>query len=98
MEIKPGVSIKGMRPEMAAVLPIICQVISEAGVQPVLTSGTEGVHGPHSRHYVGLATDWRVRDIQKSMRPLVAQQLRDQLGPEFLVLEESTHYHIAFKP
>ena len=97
-ELKPGVSLKGIKPEMAAALPAIAQVISEASVTPVITSCTDGQHGRNSRHYVGLATDWRNRDIKKAMRPLVAQAIRDALGPEFNVLEEDTHFHIAFKP
>ena len=97
-EIKPGVSLKGIKPEMSAVLSTIASILSEANVTPVLTSCTEGHHGPNSRHYVGLATDWRIRDVQKRMRPLIAQRLRDVLGDEFNVLQEDTHYHIAYKP
>jgi len=58
--IKPGVSIRNVRPETVMGMMIAGHVLLDHGVPFVLTCVTDGVHGAGSLHYDGLAFDCRL--------------------------------------
>lgn len=62
MRFKQGVSAH-LQPEMTRVLPTIDAVFEDTiGREAVMTSGNDGQHMAGSRHYLGLAGDFRIRD------------------------------------
>ena len=98
MQIKPGVSIVGIRPETVVGMVVVDSVYLKHGTELVLTSITEGKHKTYSLHYVGLAMDTRTRDFKKEDLHDVVADLRASLGEEFDVLLEGDHIHIEFQP
>ena len=56
----------------------------------VITSGTDGVHKPTSRHYKGEAVDIRTSNLPKTFQKLLSAAL----GPRFTVLDEGDHLHV----
>ena len=102
MIVKEGVSLAGCRSEiLAAAITIIAPVFLKHEREAVITSGTE----PHrhsakrSAHYRGDALDFRHRFFRTMEKKAeVLQDLTDALGPDFVVVLESTHYHIHYAP
>jgi len=102
MILKEGVSIDGCRSEiLIAALTIIAPIFLKHERIAVIDSGTE----PHrhsakrSRHYSGDALDFRhryFRGIEKKAQ--VMEELQDALGPDFVVVLETLHYHIHYAP
>lgn len=99
IEIKPGVSIRGFKPETVFALRVIEAAFADAGYpMTTLTAGTDGSHSNGSLHYLGCAVDIRTNNIETAkLEPLRAEIAR-RLGPEFDVLFEVNHYHIEFQP
>ncbi|MEM6860567.1 MAG: hypothetical protein AAF627_07420 [Myxococcota bacterium] len=103
ISIKGGVQLLGLRPELAIAANIIDGIFEEfghkdpdTGAHTVITSGVEGEHSRTSRHYVGLALDFRRRHLPKKDARLIASAMNARLGSEFVVLLKSTHFHIQF--
>lgn len=106
----PDVNIADLHPKMAIILPTIDRWwFSNVGYDAIITSACDGKHSATSRHYIGCAVDIRTwttptsgKQIAGIRRTNLADDLRDALtekfGPHFQVLNESTHFHIAFKP
>ena len=101
MFIKQGVSIVGCRTEiLVAAISIIDPVFREFGQEAVITSGTEKYKHSvkRSRHYDGSALDFRHRFFTLPQKNAVLQQLTERLGKHFVVVLESTHFHIHYAP
>lgn len=74
-------------------------VWEEYGVRElVITSGSDGVHSPNSKHYEGNAVDIRKWNIPESKRDCVVITLRLLLGDEYQVILEDTHIHVEYDP
>ena len=105
IKIKPGVSIVGIKPEIALAIPIIASVYDSLGAPQqgydlTITSGTEpGVpHKPDSLHWQGLAVDCRIKNVQKFLHQELADKLADALGAEFdVILHHGSHIHIEYE-
>lgn len=103
MEIKPGVSVRGIQPEMLLALMIADEKLKGHNYVRMLTSGTEGEHGPGSLHYVGLAVDLRTSTggITRTSARMLTAEIRRALGgdnSEYDVVCESNHIHIEYQP
>lgn len=98
MRLKPGVSLKGVQPEMVVGLLISETIFAAHGIELVVTSVTDGVHGVNSLHKKGLAADYRSKTLPKEWIPKVAEALRDALTNEFDVVVEVDHFHIEYDP
>jgi uncharacterized protein YcbK (DUF882 family) len=99
VKLKLGASIAGLQPEMAVALVVVSGVYERLGVsEVVITSGTDGIHSPKSRHYLGFALDFRTRNVPLAQRDELAKQIKKALGQDFFVLLESDHLHIDFRP
>ena len=98
MIVKAGVKLDKLQPQMTLALMAVERVWTAAGREPVLTSGNDGVHREGSLHYVGLALDFRSRNLSSNERYLFREQLEDMLGDEFDVVLEFNphHYHIEW--
>lgn len=98
MKTKPGVSYRGIRPEMAVALVAADAAYRGIGQECVVTSCTDGRHGRGSLHYKGLALDFRTRHMESGQADDVEADMRAGLGGEFDVVVEATHIHCEFDP
>lgn len=96
--IKRGVILRGLDRRMQPALRIARDIWRGHGRKLVITSGLDGRHTRNSRHYVGLALDFRSRDLGRAARGQVARELRKALGPRFQVLLEKDHIHVEYHP
>lgn len=101
MIVKKGVSIAGCRPEiLIAAITIIDPVFKEFGEEGVITSGTEKYKHSvkRSAHYSGSALDFRHRFFVWQVKTKVLEELKRRLGKHFVVVLESSHFHIHYAP
>jgi hypothetical protein len=99
LSLKPGVKLFGIRPELAAALPIIASCYADFNnAECVITSITDGNHGSHSHHYKGYACDVRTRNVPEGMHARLRDAIQRALGTEFQVILESTHIHVEYDP
>lgn len=94
-------SLKGMQPEMVGAFPIIDKTFEAMGYEAILTSGTEGEHGPGSLHPKGLATDWRTKHMRDDLKPILVRRLKQNFGgerSEYDVVLEDDHLHVEHDP
>jgi len=99
MEIKHGVRLAGIAPEMALAAVVVDSVFRDYGLGCVITSVTDSDHGTGSLHYCGMAFDLRRRHITDDdlLRQIMAE-LKRRLGPDFDVVLEPTHIHVEYDP
>lgn len=98
LQIKKGVSISGMRPEILLAVNIAHAIYLFFDFSLTITSHMDGKHSTGSLHYVGLAVDIRTRHIPKETIPKIVTKLKASLGLEYDVILHSTHIHIEFQP
>ncbi len=68
------------------------------GVDLVITSAADGVHGRNSLHYVGFAVDLRIWNVPSELRQAWRDAIASACGPQFDVLLKADHMHIEFQP
>jgi len=104
LEIKRGVSLYGLRPEILVALQVAQSVFDQQGFKTIITSASDGEHSRGSLHYLGLAIDLRVKHIPHDrIKKDVANMIRARLGKEFDVVLEGLgtpyeHIHIEYQP
>ena len=90
--------------ELVYALLIVERVFRSRGIEHVdISSGVEGTHSRKSAHYSGRAVDIRVWAIPEHLRDEIADQVEDEVGPDFDLVwgsaqGHSTHYHLEFDP
>lgn len=94
--IKNGVDLRGLTPQMAIAYTIACRCYGQYDC--VITSASDGKHGPNSLHYNGQALDLRTRHINGQGLQLVVDKLKEALGSQFDVVLESDHIHLEYDP
>ena len=98
MQLKKGVSIQGIRPELLIAIMIADRVYQVHSCILVLTSVTDGKHSATSLHYSGCAFDCRVRSLEPSQRANIVSDLKISMPNDFDIVLESTHVHIEYQP
>ena len=96
MIIKKGVKANGIKPEILLAIMIADPIWKGKGQELVITSITDGTHSKESRHYIGLAVDFRTRYFTEPQKKDAFEQLKENLGPEYIVVWHSTHIHVQF--
>lgn len=64
----------------------------------VITAIFDGGHMIGSKHYEGKAFDMRKSNFSETERKEFFRELTIELGSDFDVVEEATHFHIEFDP
>ncbi len=98
MELKPGVSVTGIRPEVILGLMIADSVYEKHNFELVVTSVADGRHSQTSLHYAGCAADLRTRSVPERLRRTVRNEIKNALGVDFDVVLEKDHIHLEWQP
>jgi len=98
MKLKAGVRIGGIRPEAVVGMMLVDSVYQEIGFELTVTSIGEGKHKTRSDHYDGRAFDCRTRFFTDKQKESVVDSVKSALGDDFIVILESTHMHISWRP
>lgn len=98
MELKQGVQIHGISPEMVLGAVITQSVFNAFGLLMTVTSVVDGKHSLTSLHNSGNAIDVRRHNVPPSVLPKLVQALKDALGIDFDVVLEASHIHIEYQP
>ena len=98
INIAPGVLIEGLSPNMLSIFDDIAEAWSITNVDPTITSGTDGIHGPNSLHPGGNAIDLRTYNLTSGQISAVAARLANRLGADYDVVIESDHIHVEYDP
>ena len=100
MLLKKGVRIVGVKPEIILGIMVVDQIYKDLGHTSgvVVTSIMDGRHSKNSRHYIGLAVDFRTHGVADV--PSLASKIKDAL-PEFYIQvehlgEPNEHIHAQF--
>lgn len=87
MNLKEGVSLTGLRPEISTKLSSIEGVFNDAGSQLTLTC-TTGSHKDNDPHPHGFAIDCHTIGIPDDTQDRLAQNIQDAVGPNYFVQHE----------
>lgn len=93
MRVKSGVT-----PHALVIAAAAFTVGIALGLDVVITSGTDGVHRPGSKHYSGEALDFRRRHWTRAQLHQFVDALRARLGPGYDLVIEPTHLHVEYDP
>jgi hypothetical protein len=92
-----GASLAGIKPEAVVGMLVVMSLFAEINQPFRLTSGLEGAHSLNSLHFLGLAFDISTSGIVKEAHHDITRRLIDNLGDEFDVIYEHSHWHIEFQ-
>jgi len=94
---KPGAQ-PSTDPRILRARAVVAAVWASRGLTVTVTSGLDGSHRANSLHYVGLAEDYRTRDVPAGQLPGMVTEIRALLGRQYDVVIEPTHLHVEFDP
>lgn len=95
--VKAGAS-PSAEPEIEYARRVLARIWSRNGLLLTVTSGRDGTHSAQSLHYLGLAEDYRTRDIPSSTLQAMVSEARAALGPNYDLVIESDHLHVEYDP
>jgi len=98
MQLKSGVKLRGLRPELVIALIICDGVYSSFDVEMVVTSVNDSTHGRGSLHFNGSAFDLRTRNIATNDIAPIFSKISKFLGAEFDAVLENDHIHVEYQP
>ena len=98
IKLKHGVNVIGIRPEVLLSIMVADRIYEAEGFDLVVTSINDSTHADTSRHYQGMAVDFRTRDFSGAVARSIVEKLRKALGRHYLVMNESNHIHVSYKP
>lgn len=96
MKLKQGVECKTLSMKCFEGMFATAKLLKAYGYDMVVTSITDGIHLPHSKHYTGDAFDIRSRDMSNPVK--MVSIIKDCLGHDYDVIFERDHIHIEYDP
>lgn len=97
MQIKPGVSLKQLKPQMVLAAIIVDQCFGGQNLPCVVTAGDDGTHMKGSLHYKGLALDFRTNHVQDAaILHLIVTNIKARLAGDYDVVLEGNHLHVEW--
>ena len=96
MRKKAGVILDGVHSKLFDAALLIEPIMVKHGQECVITSGRDSVHGRNSRHYIGMALDFRTRDLNPNDYVKIADKVRKVLGEQYFSQVESNHLHVQW--
>ena len=96
MRKKSGVILDGVHSKLFDAALLIEPILNKYNQECVITSGRDSVHGRNSRHYIGMALDFRNRDMNRNDHAKAAEKVRKSLGDEYFSQMESNHLHVQW--
>lgn len=102
LAVKPGVQLATTW-QVEVIRDAINRVWSAHGLQATITSSMDGEHMQNSKHYEGLAEDYRTHDLPKNLKYGMFNEVRNILGSDYDVLFEyenlpNEHLHVEYDP
>lgn len=99
---KPGVRLATTW-QVEAMRDAVSRVWASHGFQGTITSGMDGEHMAGSKHYDGLAEDYRTHDLPADLKYGMFNEVRNILGADYEVIFENEnqpneHLHIEYDP
>lgn len=77
---------------------IVDGVYNHFGYECVATSINDSIHHETSRHYQGMAIDFRIRHLPDDLSFEISEEIKHRLGKHYYVRLESDHIHVSYKP
>jgi len=98
-KIKKGVVLVLTNDNTAKILYAAIKIFDALGVDCVVTSGLEGVHGDNSKHYELSAIDFRGRELDQKDFEFAIHNFKEMLGPDYDVVPSNAKaIHIEYDP
>jgi hypothetical protein len=97
MNLKPGVDMNGVQPEILEACAKIHHLMEATG-RFTLTACLDGKHKEGSLHYKGFAVDIRSKHIPEEKKDSVLAAIKATLGRDYDVILEATHIHLEYDP
>jgi hypothetical protein len=102
LAVKPGVLLSTTW-QVEVIRDVVGRVWTSHGLQATITSSMDGEHMDGSKHYEGLAEDYRTKDIPGNIKQTMFSEVRNILGSDYDVLFEyenqaNEHLHIEYDP
>lgn len=102
MNLKPGVDMNGVRPEVLSACAKIHDLMEGTG-EFTLTACLDGKHKEGSLHHKGLAVDIRSKHIPADQKASVLAAIKATLGRDYDVIIEgegtaNEHLHLEYDP
>ena len=92
-----SVNLSGLSLEMLTAVLHAARIWQLHGMSQItITSANDGKHQTASKHYQGDAIDLRIWSLPDLLG--MADQLRQELGPDYDVVIEPDHLHIEYDP
>jgi hypothetical protein len=98
VQFKAGVLNNGVKPEILTAMLVANAIMARANQPFVVTSCTEAVHSPGSKHYVGYAFDFRLSSLGDAANKDILAKMKASLTEEYDVILEENHFHVEFDP
>ena len=98
LRVKDGVSLYGLQPEMLWAIDRVKECYEQLGEHCTITSARGDRHSSKSRHYSGLAVDFRNRNLDSNQKAEIDGLMREALGIQYDVIPEPTHIHVEYDP
>ena len=99
--VKSDVALSGISKEIVRIIPLVMDEYETLNQDLMITSGLEGVHLAHSRHYDGDALDFKTHGVLRQDLVKIRNDLIFNLGSQYTVLIEdlglpNEHMHIQY--
>ena len=98
MRLKHSANPASIKPEMVLASFIVDGVYRDYGYECVGTSLNDSDHHEISRHFQGMAEDFRTRHLPEGLDVEISEEITKRLGKHYYVALKVDHIHVAYKP